>query len=128
LGTALTLVVSAYFFIVSYRLQFAYFLFVFLIPFLPKYIGLGVGSEGFALSLKRILLMILFMWTAVSFTQHREHITKRIFLVYRQNKLLINLLLLLFAIKIFSLTINSRELSQYIALVDDFLSSVFILC
>jgi len=126
-GTVLTLAVSAYFFIASYRLQFAYFLFVFLIPFLPKYIGFGVGGEGFALSLKRILLMILFMWTAVSFTQHREHITKRIFLVYRQNKLLINLLLLFFAIKIFSLTINSRELSQYIALFDDFLFSIFLL-
>jgi hypothetical protein len=126
LGTVLTLVVSAYFFIISYRLQFAFFLFIFLIPFLPKYIGFGVGSEGFALSLKRILFMIIFMWTAVSFTQNREYISGRIMLVYQYNKMLVNLLLLLFLLKIFSLSINSRELSQYVSLIDDFLASIFI--
>lgn len=126
MGTILTLAVSAYFFIASYRLQFAYFLFVFLIPFLTKYIGFGVGREGFALSLKRILLMILFMWFAFSLTQNWEYIAKRISLVYQQNKILINLFLLFFILKIFSLSIGSRQLSQYIALFDDFLFTIFI--
>ncbi len=40
--------------------------------------------------------------------------------------MLINLLLLFFILKIFSLSINSRELSQYIALIDDLLASIFV--
>lgn len=67
------------------------------------------------------------MWTAVSFTQNREYISKQISLVYRQNKILINLLLLLFVVKVISLSLGSRELSQYIALFNDFLFSIFIL-
>lgn len=127
MGTILTLAVSSYFFIISYRLQFAYFLFVFLIPFLPKYLGLGVGSEGFALSLRRLLMMILFMSFVVSFLQNREYISQRILLIYQQNKILINLLLLFFVVKVISLSLGSRELSQYIMLFNDFLFSVFIL-
>lgn len=127
MGTLLTLAVSAYFFIISYRLKFTYFLFVFLIPLIPKYIGFGVGSEGFALSLKRILLMILFMAFVLSFSQHKKYISQRISMIYQQNNILINTLLLFFTIKIFSLTINDRELSQYITLFDDFLFTIFII-
>jgi hypothetical protein len=93
---------------------------------MPKYIGLGVGSEGFALSLSRILLMILLMWTAIAFVQNKASITHRISSIYQQNKLLINLFIVFFLIKIFSLTINSREFSLYIMLFDDFLRTIFI--
>lgn len=127
MGTILTLGVSIYFFIISYRLQFAYFLFVFLIPFLPKYIGFGVGSQGFSLSLIRILLMLLFISVLISFTQHYEYITKRILLVYQRNKILINLILVVFILKVVSLSLNSRELSLYVMLFNDFLFSIFIL-
>lgn len=127
MGTILTLGVSIYFFIISHRLQFAYFLFVFLIPFLPKYIGFGVGSQGFSLSLIRILLMLLFISVFISFTQHYEYITKRILLVYKRNKILINLLLVLFTLKVVSLSLNSRELSLYVMLFNDYLFSIFIL-
>lgn len=126
MGVILTLAVSAYFSIISYRVQLAYFFFVFLIPFLPKYIGFGVGGEGFALSLKRILLMILFMSIVLSFTQNSIYIYKRVSQVYRQNKILINLLLLFFVIKVVSLSLNSRELPLYIMLFNDFLFSIFI--
>ncbi len=126
MGTVLTLAVSAYFFIISYRLKFAFFLFVFLIPFLPKYIGLGVGGEGFALSLKRILLMILFVFLSLSFMQNSKYILKRVSLVYQQNKILVNLFILYFLIKILSLTLNSREVALYIMLFDDFLFSAFV--
>lgn len=126
MGSVLTLAVSAYFFIISYRLKYVYFLFVFLTPFLPKYIGFGVGGEGYALSLNRILIMILFMWAVISFTQNSAYISRRISLVYQQNKLLINLFLVFFLIKIFSLTINSREFTLYIMLFDDFLNTIFI--
>lgn len=127
MGTILTLGVSIYFFIISHRLQFAYFLFVFLIPFLPKYIGFGVGSQGFSLSLIRILLMLLFISVFISFTQHYEYITKRMLLVYKRNKILINLLLVLFTLKVVSLSLNSRELSLYVMLFNDYLFSIFIL-
>lgn len=127
MGTLLTLAVSAYFFVVSYRLQFAYFLFVFLIPFMPKYIGIGVGGEGFALSLQRVLLMILFMYTVISFVQNKEYISQRILQVYQQNQTLINLLLIFFVIKVFSLSINSREIALYIMLFNDFLLSLFVM-
>ena len=126
MGTVVTVVLSVYFFIIAYRLQFAYFFFVFLIPFLPKYIGFGVGSEGFSLSLERILLTILFMAAALLFTQHSKHMVKRILLVYHQNKMLVNLLLLLFVFKVFSLLLNSGELSLYVMLFNDFLFSIFI--
>jgi len=94
---------------------------------MPPYLGFGVGGEGFSLSLKRILLIILFMSLALSFTQNREYISKRISLVYQQNKVIINLLLLFFVVKVFSLSINSREISQYFMIFMDFLSSVFIM-
>lgn len=126
MGTIITVAVSIYYFIISYRLQFAYFFFVFLIPFLPKYIGFGVGGEGFALSLQRILLLILFISAFVSFMQNSKYILKRISLVYQQNKILINLLLVLFVIKVVSLSLNSREFALYIMLFFDFLFSVFI--
>lgn len=126
MGTIVTAVVSVYFFIISYKLRFAYFFFVFLIPFLPKYIGFGVGGEGFALSLNRILIMILFISTMILFTQNSKHISIRISCVYRKNKTLINLLLLFFALKVVSLSLNSRELSLYIMLFNDFLFSIFI--
>ncbi len=67
------------------------------------------------------------MWTLVSFTQNSGYISKRISLVYQQNKILINLLLLLFAVKVLSLSLGSRQVSQYITLIDDFLVSIFIM-
>lgn len=128
MGTFLTLAVSAYFFIISYRLQFAYFFLIFLLPFLPPYLGLGAGSEGFAISLRRILMMILFMSFVISFMQNSEYILKRISLAYQHNKILINTLLLFLVVKVISLTLNSREISQYIMLFfNDMLFSIFIL-
>ncbi len=94
---------------------------------MPPYLGFGVGGEGFAISLKRILLIILLMSLTLSLTQNRKYISKRISPIYQQNKVVINLLLLFFAVKVLSLTINSREISQYIMLFMDFLSSIFIM-
>ena len=94
---------------------------------MPPYLGFGAGEEGYAISLKRILLMILLMSLTLSFTQNMKYISERISLVYQKNKMVINLLLLFFALKVFSLTINSREVSQYIMILMDFLSSVFII-
>lgn len=94
---------------------------------MPPYLGFGAGEEGFSLSLVRILLLILFMSLVLSVTQNRGYIVKRISFVYQQNKIMINLLLLLFAVKIFSLSINSRDVTQYIMLFMDFLSSIFIM-
>ncbi len=127
MGSVLTLAVSAYFFIISYRLEFTYFVFVFLLPFLPPYLGFGVGGEGFALSLRRILIMILFISFVVSFTQNGKYISKRISHVYKYNKILINTLLLFLVVKVISLSFNGRETSQYIMLINDSLFSIFIL-
>ena len=126
MGTILSLVSSLFFFIISYKFKFAYFLFIFLIPFMPEYLGFGIGSEGFSLSLKRIFLIILFMSSALLFTQKSNHMLKQVSQVYQQNRLLINALLLFFVIKIISLSLNSRELSQYMMLFNDFLLSIFI--
>ena len=70
--------------------------------------------------------MILFISIALSFTQNSIYIYKRISEVYRQNKILINLLLLFFIIKVISLSLNSRALPLYIMLFNDFLFSIFI--
>lgn len=37
------------------RPKYAFYGFLFLLPFLPRYLGIGVGEEGFALSVRRIL-------------------------------------------------------------------------
>ncbi len=126
MGAVLTIVVSAYFFMIFHRLKFAFFLFVFLLPFLPKYIGFGMGGEGMALSLKRIIVMILFISLVLSFTQNREYISQRISLVYQQNKMLINLLLLFSILKVISLSLNSWQLLYYIMLFNDFLLTGFV--
>jgi hypothetical protein len=127
LGAALTAAVSAFFFFFSYRSRDAYFLFVFLIPFMPPYLGFGAGTEGFAISLVRILLLILLMSLAFLMIQNREEITGRLSSVYQPNAAMIKLLWLFFAVKVFSLSINSREVSQYIMLFMDFLSFIFIM-
>lgn len=126
MGTVLTIVISAYYFIIFHRIKLLYFTFIFLIPFLPRYIGLGVGKEGFSLSLIRILLMILFMLFAVSFMQNSKFIFNRILLVYQKNKLLINILLLFFLLKVISLVLNNNSFPLYIILFNDFLFSIFI--
>lgn len=124
LGAILTLAVSAYFLVTSYRVKNAFYLFIFLIPFLPKYIGFSLG--GAPLSLIRILLLIFFIIVVISFMQNREYITKWTSKVYQQNKVLINLLLLFSILKIISLSLGSRELKQYIMLYNDFLLTGFV--
>ncbi len=124
MGTVLTLAVSAYFFLISYRLKSTFYLFIFLIPFLPKYIGFSLG--GMPLSLIRILLLIFFIAVVISFIQNREYITKWTSRVYRENKVLINTLLLFSVLKIVSLSLGSRELKQYIMLYNDFLLTGFV--
>lgn len=92
---------------------------------MPKYIGFGVG--GMPLSLIRILLMIIFMAVVISFIQNKEYIAKWTSRVYRENKVLINTLLLFSVLKIVSLSLGSRELKQYIMLYNDFLLTAFLL-
>ncbi len=94
---------------------------------MPTYLGFGAGEEGFALSLVRILLIFLFIGLALSMTQNHRYIINRIISVYQQNTIIFKLFLLFFAVKVFSLSINSMEISQYIMLFIDFLSSVFIM-
>lgn len=126
MGTVLTMIISIYYFIQFYRITLLFFIFIFLIPLLPRYIGLGVGEEGFSLSLIRILLMVLFMSTVVSFTQNSEYIFKRISLVYQKNNLLINTMFLFFLLKIISLLFHNNTFPLYIILFNDFLFSIFI--
>jgi len=123
-GTILTSVVVAYFLMISYRLKSAFYLFIFLIPFLPKYIGFGLN--GIPLSLIRILLMIFFIVVVISYMQNRVYIIKWISKVYQHNKILINTLLLFSILKIISLSLGSRELKQYILLYNDFLLTGFL--
>jgi len=122
-GTVLTLVVSAYFLLVSYKLKKAFYFFIFLIPFVPKYIGFNIGIP---LTLKRIILMIIFMVVTISFIQNKEYITKWLSEVYQQNKVLINTLLLFSVLKVVSLSLGSMELKQYIMLYNDFLLTGFV--
>ncbi len=123
MGALLTLVVSAYFLVVSYKLKKAFYFFIFLIPFLPKYIGFSIGMP---ITLKRIILMIFFMAVTISFIQNKEYITKWLSQVYQQNKVLINTLLIFSALKFISLSLGSMELKQYIMLYNDFLLTGFV--
>ncbi len=123
MGALLTLVVSAYFLLISHKLKKAFYFFIFLIPFLPKYIGFSIGMP---ITLKRIILMIFFMAVTISFIQNREYITKWLSQVYQQNKVLINTLLIFSALKFISLSLGSMELKQYIMLYNDFLLTGFV--
>lgn len=126
MSAALTIIVSMLFVFRSFNLTKAYFLFVFLIPFLPSYIGIGAGSGGFSLSLIRIMLAILFAFMIIFFIQRQKFLYENISLAYLSNKNLINVLALFFVLKVFSLLINSTEMSLYIKLFNDFLFSIFI--
>lgn len=126
MSSALTIIVSFLFVFRSFNLLKAYFLFVFLIPFLPAYIGIGAGSKGFSLSLIRILLAILFMFMVIFFIQKQKFSSGSISLAYSSNKNLINIMILFFVLKVFSLLINSTDISLYIKLFNDFLFSLFI--
>ena len=126
MSTALTMIVSMLFVFRSFNLSKAYFLFVFLIPLLPAYIGIGAGSGGFSLSLIRILLAVLFTSMVVISIQKQEYLHKNILLAYISNKNLISMMILFFLVKTFSLLIHSTEIALYIKLFNDFLFSIFI--
>jgi hypothetical protein len=126
MSTALTMIVSVLFAFRSFNLLKAYFLFVFLIPLFPAYIGIGVGAQGFSLSLLRILLSILFAFMILFFIQRQEYFHENISLAYLSNKNLITVMILFFLLKVFSLIINSTEIALYIKLFNDFLFSIFI--
>ncbi len=126
MSTALTMIVSMLFVFRSLNLLKAYFLLIFLIPFLPSYIGIGVGTGGFSLSLFRIMLAILFAYMVVFSIQRQEYFHRNISLAYMSNKKLINIMILFFLLKVFSLLIHSTEISLYIKLFNDFLFSIFI--
>lgn len=126
MSSIITSIIGFTFFIFSYRLKLIYLLFLFLIPFLPSYIGFGVGNEGFSLSAKRISLIILMCSFLMFIFKRSSHALFRIKMTYRYNKLIIVFMLLFFCIKIFSLTINKAEISLYIMLFNDFLFSIFI--
>jgi hypothetical protein len=114
-----TLLSSLNLLIAATRLRMAFFVFVALLPFMPRYLGISIGSGS--LSARRIILaqMVLFFMIWVSF----KHNLPKMVGIIRNFAGLFVALALLFLVKSVS-TLQEGQLSNLIYVVDDFLFSV----
>ncbi len=109
------------FFLGAYKVKRTYYALIFLYPFLPHYIGFGIGSEGFALSLNRVFISILFLASIVFLLQNRRVTVKIANEICRRNQGLILMMCILFLIKILSVSVNTPALYKYALIFNDFL-------
>lgn len=96
---------------------------VFLLPFMPRYLGWGIGEEGFALSPRRIATIACFIGLA-AVLMLRSRLADRIFLVIKENKLLVLLLLLLYLAKLAATALNSGISLNLMYVADDLILSL----
>jgi len=108
-------------FLGAYKVKRTYYILIFLYPFLPHYIGFGVGSEGYAISLNRVLISILFLASIVFLIQNRRVAVKISNEICMRNQGLILLMCILFLIKILSVFVNTPSFYKYVLISNDFL-------
>jgi hypothetical protein len=124
MGLLFSGIISFIFILKISRLKNIYFYFILLIPFLPRYIGFGIGGD--ALSLKRVFLMLLFILTTV-FLIRNTKLLRDFYKIYKRNLLLLNSIFLFILIKIISEVLNSTGMKPLLMISNDFLFSIFIL-
>lgn len=93
---------------------------IFLLAFMPRYLGLGIGDAGFALSPKRVaIIATLFALTGAYLV--RPSIFAGAWSIVRQNLNLIVLLLLMFGTKLIATLLNSGAGVNLYYVIDDLL-------
>lgn len=91
---------------------------VFLLPFMPRYLGIGIGEEGFALSPRRIAF-IAFTLGLMVHAMLRVDMLHRANLIVRSNKFFFVLIALAIAVRLLSTIINSSFSLQLLYVLDD---------
>lgn len=126
MSSVVTLVIAALYASMMKNVYWAFLLLIFAVPFLPRYIGFGVGDEGFSLSLQRILILLLFVGVMLLIAQRNAKIYGHFASAYKIGRPLFLVILLFVFLKVFSLSLNSPLLSMYFSLFNDFLFSFFV--
>lgn len=126
IGMGFTLFLSSLFILVSKNLYKLLYFFIFLLPFLPRYIGFGIGQEGSSLSLKRILLLVLLGVTSLFLLQQRKYLS-RVFKVLKANKLLVWIFISVMFIQLASIIINGIAIKSIVLFINDFMMTFFML-
>lgn len=124
LGMVFTTFLSTYFVFVSKNIYNALYLFIFLLPFSPRYIGFGIGQGGSSLSFKRIMLLILLMATSIFLMQHGRYLLKFV-KAYKVNKLVVWMLVSVMIIQLASIVTNGPSIQSFVMYINDFLMTFF---
>ena len=91
---------------------------VFLLPFMPRYLGIGIGEEGFALSPRRIAF-IAFVSGLFVHAMFRADMLNRASVIVRSNKYFFVLIALVLLVRTFSTIVNSGLNLQLLYVLDD---------
>ena len=79
---------------------------VFLLPFMPRYLGIGIGEEGFALSPRRIAF-IAFVSGLVVHAMFRADMLNRARMIVRSNQYFFTLIALVLLVRMVSTIVNA---------------------
>ncbi|MDD1608300.1 MAG: hypothetical protein LUQ18_07360, partial [Methylococcaceae bacterium] len=101
------------------RMRLAYLGFVFLLPFMPRYLGIAIGNGSFT---ARRLIIIFFILLFATWLARRHKFNEMIKLVHR-NLGLISAVVFLFIVKIISTCLNAG-VANLLYVADDFLASM----
>ncbi len=99
------------------------YLLTFLLPFMPRYLGWGVGEEGFALSPRRIATLACLLGLA-GVLMLRSGLVDRLIAFMRQNKFFVLVLLALYVAKASATVINSGFNANLLYVIDDLIISL----
>lgn len=91
---------------------------VFLLPFMPRYLGIGIGEEGFALSPRRIAF-IAFVSGLVVHAMFRADMLNRARMIVRSNQYFFTLIALVLLVRMVSTVVNSGLNMQLLYVLDD---------
>jgi hypothetical protein len=93
---------------------------VFLLAFMPRYLGIGLGDEGFALSPRRIALLA-FAGGMLTHMIFREDMLNRAALVVNAHRLIVALIVISVLVRALSTALNSGMTFQLVYVVDNVL-------
>lgn len=91
---------------------------VFLLPFLPRYLGIGIGEEGFALSPRRVVF-IAFISGLIVQAAFRQDLLLRAAAIIRENSVFLKLIAGVIVVRALSTILNSGPNLQLFYVFDD---------
>lgn len=102
-------------------IRLAFFCFVFMLPFMPRYLGIAIG-EG-SLSARRIIILLLLLVFSIWVVQ--KHKLSEMVRLINKSSIIFSVLVFFSLVKIFSTLIESG-VSNFLFVLDDLLFSVII--